>query len=106
MRPTIYVLYVLLFFLINIYQLKNIKKFNNDILFDYTSLVTLFSGLLILYFKYNSISLSLLTIFIMIFIIFIYIKDVKVNIIKTILKWFLLINIYIFLYGTLRYFFF
>ena len=106
MRPTIYVVYVLLFLILNMFQLKHIKTVNNDILFDYTSLITLFSGLLILYFKYNSISLSLLTIFIMIFIIFIYMKDIKIQIIKTILKWFLLLNVYIFLYGTLRYFFF
>ncbi len=105
MRLTIYTVYILLFLLLNIFQIKKLNKINNDILFDYTSIITLFVGLLMFYFKYNSISLSLLTIFIMIFIIYIYMKDTKIKIIKTILKWFLLLNTYIFLYGTLRYFF-
>lgn len=106
MRSIIFAVYISTFFLLNILQIKHIKSFNNDILFDYLSLNSLFMGLILFYFRYKSISLSLLTIFVMIFIIFIYTKDIKIKKLKTILLWFLIQNTYIFIYGTLRYFFF
>lgn len=106
MRPIIFAVYISLFLLLNIFQIKKLENINNDILFDYVSLIVLFISLLTFYIKYSSISLSMLTIFIMIFIIFLYMKDTKYKTIKTILIWFLLINIYMFMYGTLRYFFF
>lgn len=106
MRPIIFAVYISLFLLLNIFQIKKLENINNDILFDYVSLIILFISLLTFYIKYSSISLSMLTIFIMIFIIFLYMKDTKYKTIKTILIWFLLINIYMFMYGTLRYFFF
>ena len=105
MKITLILIYLLGLITINFLQIKDIKNVNNDILFDNLSLNTLFISLLIFCFKYKSISLSLLMIFIMIFINFLYIKDIKSKLQKTMLTWFFIINIIIFIYGTLRYFF-
>ena len=106
MRQILITLYIITLIINNIYELLNIKNINNDKLFDNLSINTLSFGLALFYFKYNSLSISLLTIFIIVFINFIYIKDVDIKTQKTILKWFLILNIYFFIYGTLRYFFF
>ena len=98
-------IYIATILIINILQIKEIKKINNDILFDITSIDTLSVGLSILYYKYNSIGLSLLLIFIMIFINSLYIKDIKLKNQKALLTCFLIQNLFFFIYGTLKYIF-
>ena len=105
MKTLTILMYLLTYIIINIMQIINIKKINNDLLFDYLSLNILTIGSFIFYLKYKSISISLLLIFFLIFIISLYIKDIMKSKLRTILIWFLIINIYFFIYGVLKFYF-
>ena len=91
---------ILVLFLVNILQIINYKKIDNNILFSFLSLNIIYFSYLIFFIIYKNIYVSIASNIILILFTLLYLKDIKKEKYSFVTTIFLIINIYL----LLRYF--